>query len=420
MSNAGWDNYEFRWGGTVRGVCYKAEPRFGNIGGTWRSLTGDDLAVMMHAKDADTLRRVADAMDGQDSLGGDYHEGWEEGYKAGRDWEKRRQKGLGRIRELAALRRNNHATPASIVTVYWSDGVRVEWNEETGAVRVLPDGNWLYPAMTVSAQTREPDDELQWAVYRDGTPFVGYPKRDEAGGFHVVSVASDWVVQDIVEKVEQAKSGLPSDNLSDDWIRHDGEWCQACGRPYTTIYRVPDYVWSLISPRIGGGLLCVDCSWQRAYKEGITLYFEGKVDGWEDASACDLSEHGDWIRHNGGECPVHPLDVVEVKFKSGIKAMEGPNKAGAWEWNWIGHLSDIAYYRPLRDEDGIPYVYNDDTLEDWAEYVATDEDGDINQFATKPCLGVQSWFFSGDGFLAPSQYRNTLVHWTNTLRRVWK
>ncbi|HSH41645.1 MAG TPA: hypothetical protein VK973_05910 [Arenicellales bacterium] len=68
------------------------------------------------------------------------------------------------------------------------------------------------------------------------------------------------------------------------------EKCQACGRFYDTVYRVPDDVWAQIAPREdtlgpyaehqGGGLLCVDCAWTRAREKGITLYFEGTPGWW--------------------------------------------------------------------------------------------------------------------------------------------
>lgn len=69
-----------------------------------------------------------------------------------------------------------------------------------------------------------------------------------------------------------------------------GEKCDACGRRYRAVYRVPNDVWAQIAPKkdeLGeypehqfGGLLCVDCAWRAANEQGITLYFEGMPGGW--------------------------------------------------------------------------------------------------------------------------------------------
>lgn len=74
-----------------------------------------------------------------------------------------------------------------------------------------------------------------------------------------------------------------------------GETCDACGRRYLVIYRVPNDVWSLIAPKqdeLGehlehqfGGLLCVDCAWTRARELGITLYFAGAARDQEPEQA---------------------------------------------------------------------------------------------------------------------------------------
>ena len=60
------------------------------------------------------------------------------------------------------------------------------------------------------------------------------------------------------------------------------ETCQSCGRQYHTVYRVPDEVWAVISPKPvegngGGGLLCPACCEMRARAAGITLFWEAAV-----------------------------------------------------------------------------------------------------------------------------------------------
>lgn len=59
-----------------------------------------------------------------------------------------------------------------------------------------------------------------------------------------------------------------------------GESCQACGRPYATVYAVPDEVWAEITPapgRPGGGLLCICCADQRAADLDVVLTWTAEV-----------------------------------------------------------------------------------------------------------------------------------------------
>jgi len=129
----------------------------------------------------------------------------------------------------------------------------------------------------------------------------------------------------------------------------------------------------------------------------------------------------DWIPHDGGECPVHPRDVVEFKQRlTGECFYVRP----AGELIWIV----ITYYRPLRDEDGIPYVYNDGSLEDWAEYVAMDKNGSPHCYSDRPISILEHgewmdwgvWIGQGKVRELSNHYKNTHDHWTETLRRVWR
>lgn len=68
------------------------------------------------------------------------------------------------------------------------------------------------------------------------------------------------------------------------------ELCETCGRHYEIVYRVPNDVWTKITPRkdgLGphpehqyGGLLCPDCAAKAARDEGIELYFEASTGDW--------------------------------------------------------------------------------------------------------------------------------------------
>lgn len=129
-----------------------------------------------------------------------------------------------------------------------------------------------------------------------------------------------------------------------------------------------------------------------------------------------ISENG-WIRNDSGECLVHRMDVVEVFQKPGDH-LRNPCGKPAKDYFW----DLITSYRPLRDEDGVPYC-SAEGLEDWAEYVATDNNGSVMQYNHCPSVfdKFRHWdCLDGNGDLAPSCFANTSDHWTNTLRRVWR
>ncbi len=72
----------------------------------------------------------------------------------------------------------------------------------------------------------------------------------------------------------QADEGLEENN---------GDICDNCGKSYVVIYRVPNETWAKIAPdpaTLGkhlehqyGGLLCVDCANDRAFRLGVRLMF---------------------------------------------------------------------------------------------------------------------------------------------------
>jgi len=131
---------------------------------------------------------------------------------------------------------------------------------------------------------------------------------------------------------------------------------------------------------------------------------------------------GGWVLHDGGERLVQPLDIVEVHSDYTIKAGIPPSPTPSKDVSW----SRVSEYRPLRDENNIPYC-SAEGLEPWAEYVATDEDKETYQFESKPDMvrsnsHLQSCWYGSQvkTAFAPEQYKNTSQHWTETIRRVWK
>ena len=57
----------------------------------------------------------------------------------------------------------------------------------------------------------------------------------------------------------------------------ESERCNACGRPYLTIYRVPDDIWAKVTGRTdGGGTWCPTCFEFVATEKGYSLYWEAR------------------------------------------------------------------------------------------------------------------------------------------------
>jgi len=57
----------------------------------------------------------------------------------------------------------------------------------------------------------------------------------------------------------------------------DNEICQKCGKPYLTVYNIPNEIWIKISPKKSeGGLLCISCCDELAREQQIVLYWQAK------------------------------------------------------------------------------------------------------------------------------------------------
>lgn len=148
---------------------------------------------------------------------------------------------------------------------------------------------------------------------------------------------------------------------------------------------------------------------------------ETQPNGAPDSGALfSFSELDDaWIPHTGTECPVHPLDVVRIWFSN---HESNPLPARSWKWDDV----TLTHYRHVTGSDGIPYVYDDGDLPEWAEYVATDRDGAVTMFTEKPWADRKcgNWDTHALFYLTPEELANVLantaVHWTKTLRRVYR
>lgn len=55
----------------------------------------------------------------------------------------------------------------------------------------------------------------------------------------------------------------------------------------------------------------------------------------------------EWIKHDGGERPVLPEVVVEVRYSNGCLSGGNPARADNWHWKWVNFADggNIAEYR---------------------------------------------------------------------------
>ena len=58
--------------------------------------------------------------------------------------------------------------------------------------------------------------------------------------------------------------------------------------------------------------------------------------------------YGPWIKWHGGECPVPPDTMVEVKFSCGVLGRE--KRAGSYHWNHFDEGGDIVEYSALTEQ----------------------------------------------------------------------
>ena len=61
--------------------------------------------------------------------------------------------------------------------------------------------------------------------------------------------------------------------------------------------------------------------------------------------------YGPWIKWHGGECPVPPETMVEVKLRNGVLGQEG--RAGRYFWKHDGEDDDIVEYRTVIEQPDI-------------------------------------------------------------------
>lgn len=112
-----------------------------------------------------------------------------------------------------------------------------------------------------------------------------------------------------------------------------GERCNACGRPYLTIYHVPDDLWAKVTGRTdGGGTWCPTCFEFIASEKGYSLYWEARTDEFPTAAAKAREE----------AAPRHQVRQFAELMEERLKAND---HKGGWKGERLPYLM-----RRLREE----------------------------------------------------------------------
>ena len=126
----------------------------------------------------------------------------------------------------------------------------------------------------------------------------------------------------------------------------------------------------------------------------------------------------DWTKHDKGKLAPAALMAnvrwVGPKGSPGIPVIVDTMRADDCPWR-----SDIRYHQPT-DPEGIPYC-SADGLQSWAEYVATDSDGLVWQFETRPWAECDLWVsdLGAKEYFSPPTHRHP-GDWRESLYRVWR
>jgi hypothetical protein len=88
---------------------------------------------------------------------------------------------------------------------------------------------------------------------------------------------------------------------------------------------------------------------------GCCLMFLGWLDGQPVADALDVEGQANhtacddgWIEWHGGECPVGPDVMVEIKTDNDARVYLFPAKDLRWKWAHGGNIDDIIKYRVVK------------------------------------------------------------------------
>jgi len=73
----------------------------------------------------------------------------------------------------------------------------------------------------------------------------------------------------------------------------------------------------------------------------VQIYPASALDFVEADSLSPASDG--WTAWEGGECPVAPETLVEIRFWDG--EINGPYKADEWDWDRLFRVADIVAYR---------------------------------------------------------------------------
>ena len=138
-----------------------------------------------------------------------------------------------------------------------------------------------------------------------------------------------WQVGGSQEALPSLPAREGSNEMSD---QTEGERCSACGRPYLTIYRVPDDIWAKVTGRTdGGGTWCPTCFEFVATEKGYSLYWEARhgefpleaVKARDAVAKTLMSRAVFWMRDSGTPAVIRTCEAM----REWLAASEPPGTA---------------------------------------------------------------------------------------------
>lgn len=103
----------------------------------------------------------------------------------------------------------------------------------------------------------------------------------------------------------------------------------------------------------------------------------------------------DWIKWEGGECPVHWNTWIQARFRDGC--VTGANQAKNFRWNHIHTSADIVEYRLAEPRKTLEEAYEDSDRPISDGYV----DSAIRTFSTGATRNLDMGKLDYEGFLSP-------------------
>lgn len=103
----------------------------------------------------------------------------------------------------------------------------------------------------------------------------------------------------------------------------------------------------------------------------------------------------EWIKWNGGKCPVHPKTVVRVQLEcESLKEANNPNDdadAFTWRWSYTGERGDIIAYKVIQEYQPTIAETIRDAAINWPQFLGDVECGILDAFGPNKFCGEGSY-----------------------------